>query len=61
MRVRVTCPTCNERYNDETAWTICPHMPIDGPCEPFHPTTNPNGYCREHDLFSCPNHGELNE
>lgn len=49
----VTCPTCERRYNDEYRWTICPHMPLEASHIPFHPVTNPRGYCEQHDLFCC--------
>ena len=49
----VVCDECGARYWDEDRWTICPHMPIEGPAEPFDEDTNPRGYCRRHDLFAC--------
>jgi hypothetical protein len=54
--MNVRCPKCARVYNDEISWTICPHMPLDSPIQPFDPVTNPGGYCREHDLFACKLH-----
>ena len=46
----VTCALCNRSYDDARCWTICPHMPLEFGSKPFHPTENPHGYCRDHDL-----------
>ena len=50
-----TCdvPHCGLRYDDAYNYTSCPHMPIGAGPAPFHPTSNPGGYCKEHDLFAC--------
>lgn len=50
-------PSCGGTYDDAVCWTTCPHTPLGTSPKPFHPKTNPNGYCREHDLIACPNHG----
>jgi len=48
---------CGRRYDDARAWTICPHMPLEGPPAPR--SVDPaRGYCREHDLFGCPLHDD---
>jgi len=52
------CADCGRRYDDEYRWTICPHLPLEAGPKPFHPETNPHGYCQEHDLFGCKFHGE---
>lgn len=52
----VKCAKCHHAYNDESCWTICPHMPLESSVKPFHPVNNPNGYCQQHDLFACPLH-----
>lgn len=50
-----TCdvPHCNLRYDDAYRYTTCPHVPLGAGPMPWHPTDNPSGYCREHDLFAC--------
>jgi predicted HAD superfamily Cof-like phosphohydrolase len=45
----VECDVCGLSYNDEYRWTICPHHPLEA-------SSDGKGYCREHDLFNCPNH-----
>lgn len=52
--MRVQCPDCQKSYDDARCWTICPHMPLEGPVKPR--SEDPHGYCREHDLFACPMH-----
>ncbi len=45
--MRVQCPECERRYDDEIFLTICPHdMAVDGR----------GRLCRTHDLFDCPHH-----
>jgi hypothetical protein len=56
--MRTTCSKCFKRYDDADYHTICPHTPVGSSIEPFHPTDNPGGYCREHDLFGCTLHKE---
>jgi len=59
--VIVECALCDRVYDDARCWTICPHMPLETSSKPFDPTANPHGYCREHDLIGCPNHGALRD
>ena len=46
------CRFCFLTYDDAYKYTSCPHMPIGAGPAPFHPVTNPGGYCKEHDLFA---------
>jgi len=48
-----SCTSCHHVYDDAYKYTSCPHMPIGAGPTPFHPTSNPSGYCKEHDLFAC--------
>lgn len=50
-------PDCGRRYDDARSWTICPHMPLEGPVAP-RAEDPAAGYCREHDLFGCPFHDD---
>lgn len=55
--MRTICPKCSASYDDARQWTLCPHMPLEGPAAPR--SENPAaGYCREHDLFGCPFHDD---
>jgi ubiquinone/menaquinone biosynthesis C-methylase UbiE len=42
----VPCEKCEQRYDDEYRWTVCPHLPLEAAPDGLN-------YCRQHDLFNC--------
>lgn len=41
----VRCTDCSKVYDDESAWTICPHNSLS--------VAHDAHYCRYHDLYNC--------
>jgi hypothetical protein len=55
--MRVQCRECQRLYDDAQRWTICPHNRLEASPEGDGRGEHGLGYCEEHDLFNCPNHG----